>query len=75
MAALKYAVRYPDSIFRGESIPSLPQVATAPLPWTDPDPVLTWLSKPSLFYRVETVESIVLKKHGDSIKILSHPPP
>jgi hypothetical protein len=67
--ALKYAHLVPDGILRGETFPTLIEVAREPLPWTDSDPVLTGSFPPLLFYRVDTVPRIVLRKAGASITI------
>ena len=69
--ALKLARLRRHKIFRGGSISSLEEVATAVLPWTDPDPVLPPPYTSPLFYQVENLPSIVLKKEGQSITICS----
>ena len=49
---------------------SLVEIATGPLPWTDPEPVLTGAYPALLFYQVEGIDRIALEKAGQSISIL-----
>jgi hypothetical protein len=68
---LKLARPYGDgSILRGAVPYSLAKVAADPLPWTDPDPVLSNAYPKRLFYRVAGVNRVFLKKEGQSLTIV-----
>jgi hypothetical protein len=69
--ALKFARVSPDSILRGDSPLSVPEVTRRCLPWTDPELVMTPSFPPLLFYRVEGTDRIYLRKEAQTITVFA----
>jgi hypothetical protein len=57
-------------IYRGDSPSGLSEVARGELPWTDPDPVLTGSFPALLYYSVDEISPIFLRKESQTITIL-----
>jgi len=55
------------SILRGNDPETLTEVAWAPIPWTDPDPVLTPVFPDLLFYQVPGLSRLHMVKEADTI--------